>query len=406
MITIDLPPKEYRYTDIAQYFSDIEPYQGVDTANQTYFRCPILSENKVILIHLQNGQFAEEESYMMLEDGVIIASIAQFKEKHEVIFNTHFNRIAQQNQTLVQLNTQYFTDGVVVYIPKNVELKRAIQIVSLTDNEESYLFSPRVLWIQEENSSCDLFVCSHTFGTKKIVNNAVVELHLSKNAMLNCVKVQSENNTAVRICNDFFDLYQSSKVNYFTFSLHGKVIRNNATFNLREPDAECNIYGLAFTANNQHVDNFLRVNHLVKGCKSKSLYKNIVSETSTIVFNGGILVAKDAQKTEAYQSSKAILLSPTSKNYSQPELEIYADDVKCSHGATVGQLNSDALFYMRSRGINLDEAKLLQMWGFACEVLEQLPSDDLRESISVQVDHRLRGMMNGCEECESKCCVK
>lgn len=403
MISITLPKNEYRHTDILKYISQVAPYKGEFEATPPYFRCPILPDKKVLLIHLQNGNFSEKETYISLEKGVIIASMKKFKTEHPDIFQKYFNRIAPQNNPLVELNNQNSVDGVVVYIPHNVKPEKAIQIVSITNIDKPYLYSPRVLFIQEEHSECDLYVCSHTFGKETIVNNAVVEVSVAPHAKLNFIKLQSEHDSAARICNDFIELHQESHLNYFTFSLHGKLIRNNIFINLVEPHALCNVYGLSFTKQGQHVDNHVIVNHLAPECMSNSLYKNIVSDNSTIVFHGGILVAKNAQKTTAYQNSKAILLSQRSQVYAQPELKIYADDVKCSHGATVGQLDSETLFYMRARGISMEEAKLLQMWGFACEVLEQLPSKELCESIAVQVDQRLRGIvLKGCAQCSEK----
>jgi Fe-S cluster assembly protein SufD len=215
--------------------------------------------------------------------------------------------------------------------------------------------------------------------------------------------MQNENSASSQITHTFIHQEESSVVTSNTVSLHGGLIRNNFFARLNGTGCESNLYGLFLGDDNQHIANYTFVEHAMPHCTSNQLFKGILDENATGAFNGKILVRKEAQKTLAYQKNNNLLLSPAARMNAKPHLEIYADDVKCSHGATIGQLDSEALFYLRSRGINYKEARQLLMYAFAYEILGKIQIDLLRDRTVELVDKRLRGELARCNNCDVRC---
>jgi Fe-S cluster assembly protein SufD len=228
-------------------------------------------------------------------------------------------------------------------------------------------------------------------------------MYAGRGSALNFVRVQNEHNKSTQVTNAYIRQMDNSRVTTNYITLHGGMIRNNVYVNLDGTGAENKALGLFLVDQKQHVDNFNYINHLKPDCTSTQLYKGILDEEATGAFNGKIHVWQDAQHTMAYQKNANILLTDSAKMHTKPQLEIYADDVRCSHGATVGQLDPDAMFYLRSRGIPFTESRHLLMYAFAEEVLKEIRLPALRERITNLVDKRLRGELSRCNNCKMKC---
>jgi Fe-S cluster assembly protein SufD len=262
----------------------------------------------------------------------------------------------------------------------------------------------RNLFIAEENSSVEVVVCEHTLNDRDFLTNSATEVSVAENAQFNYSRIQNQSNKTSMVTNICFDQKANSKVNINTVTLHGGLTRNNIFSKLDGEGAENTISGFFYCDEQQHVDYYTQVDHIKPNCQSNQLIKGVLDGEATGAFNGKIHVYRDAQKTMAYQRNNNILLNSAARMNSKPTLEIYADDVKCSHGATVGQLDEDALFYMRSRGIGNEESRLLLMSAFAHEVINNIKIAPLRERIEDLIDKRLRGELSRCHNCAIHCC--
>jgi Fe-S cluster assembly protein SufD len=262
----------------------------------------------------------------------------------------------------------------------------------------------RNLIVVDEGAQANVLVCDHTLSPKRFLSNVVTEIFVGSNAQLEFVKMQNEHNDSAQLTHTYAHQQADSRLVTNVLSLHGGFIRNNLAVTLAGEGADAQLYGLYLTDRTQHTDNYTFIDHAVPNCTSNELYKGILDDQATGAFNGKIMVRRDAQKTQAYQSNNNLLLTADARMNTKPQLEIYADDVKCSHGATVGQLDNEALFYMRARGIGEREAKLLLMFGFAHDVVKRISIDTLRERIDDMVNKRLRGELSRCHNCPMHCC--
>jgi Fe-S cluster assembly protein SufD len=261
----------------------------------------------------------------------------------------------------------------------------------------------RNLIIVEENADITLIICDHTLSPQKFLTNAVTEVYVGQNAHFDIIRVQNEHNNACKITHTFIHQEKDSTASSNNITLHGGLIRNSTYHYLQGEGSESLSFGLYLADKWQHIDNFVNVEHLAPNCRSNQLFKGVLDDMSTAAFNGRIFVARDAQGTAAYQKNNNILLTDDAKMDTKPQLEIYADDVKCSHGATVGQIDENAMFYLQSRGIDRREARLMLMFGFAHEVLQNIRIEPLRERMDNLVMQRLKGELSRCASCMVKC---
>ncbi len=327
-------------------------------------------------------------------------------ERAKYLLHLAGHDIQAENNTdgLVALNTAFAQDGVFIYVPKGVVCTKPIQIINLLMSDENLLVQYRNLIVLEESSQANVLVCDHSLSPKRFISNVVTEIAVGANAQLEFVKMQNEHNDSNQLTHTYVKQERDSKVVSNVLSLHGGFIRNNLNMQLAGEGADAHAYGLYLTDRTQHTDNYTFIDHAVPNCTSNELYKGILDDQATGAFNGRVLVRRDAQKTQAYQSNNNLLLTADAKMNTKPQLEIYADDVKCSHGATIGQIDYDALFYMRARGIGEREAKLLLMFGFAHEVVKRVSIESLRERVHDLVNKRLRGELSRCHNCPMHCC--
>ena len=398
----------YRYTNLDAWFNhDYNSYfipGPSDFLKAEEFRCDVtdLDAYGVVLLNgfypTINGELRE------LPEGIRIGSLNEAANRFGDKVEKHYGKCINGNPDgLVCLNTAMASDGVFIYVPEGAVLKRPVQVVNLVDSETDMFSQHRNLIVVEDNADFTIIICDHALSPVKFLTNAVTEVYVGENASFDIMRVQNEHNNACKITHTFIHQERNSRVSSNNITLHGGLVRNSTYHYLGGEGAESNSYGLFLADKWQHVDNYVSVDHAFPNCTSNQLFKGVLDEMATGAFNGRIYVHKDAQGTVAYQKNNNILLTDDAKMDTKPQLEIYADDVKCSHGATVGRLNDDALFYMQSRGINKREALLMLMFGFAHEVIRNIKVEALQERMDNLVMQRLRGELSRCASCMVKC---
>ena len=342
-----------------------------------------------------------------LPSGGVVGSLAEAMQLYPEYFDQHYGQYADiHTDAFTALNTAFAADGIFGYFPAGSTMTKPLQLVNVVTQPDSYLppvVQPRNLYIVEKNATVKIVICDHTLTNDKSLTNTVSEVFVGENAHVEIYRIQNQHNNAARISN--FNIYQkkNSHVTINTLTLHGGFIRNNLNVILSEENCETNVYGLFLVDRTQLVDNNTFIDHQKPNCQSNEFYKGILDEQSKGVFRGKIMVRKDAQKTNSYQRNNNLLLSDEATMNTMPQLEIYADDVKCSHGATVGYLDQEQMFYILSRGINPKDARLLLMQAFASEIISKIDIPPIRDRISSLVYKRLRGELSPCASCVLKC---
>lgn len=409
---LGIPDKKYenyKYTDLKAAFDNgfktyLSP-KNIKFDTKDIFSCDVPDINTKVILLLNGWYYDQENPIQQLPGGAIIGSLYKAMEHYPEIIREHFNKYADiEKDGLVALNTAFVKDGIFLYVPKGVVIEKPIQIINVLMDEEEGFTSHRNLYVLEENSQASVVVCDHTLSATNFLTNSVAEFYVGQNAQFDYSRIQNEHNGSKQISHLFFHQEKDSRVTDNTISLHGGLIRNNISVLLNGEGCENNTYGLYLTDKGQHIDNYIFIDHAKPHCVSNQLFKGVLDDFATGAFNGRILVRKDAQKTQAYQANNNILLTDDADMKTRPQLEIYADDVKCSHGATVGQLDENALFYMRARGIQKKEAKLLLMYAFAHEVIQKIKVPALKDRINDLVEKRLRGELSRCNFCQMHCC--
>lgn len=407
-----LPNKKnegYKYSDVRKIFEEKELLQHFSRKEYSFsleevFKCdvPNLDTHTILLI---NGWYPYTDNPIQdLGGGILAGSFEHASVTHKDIFEKYYNKASDTGCALQSLNTAFAKDGIFLYVPKNAILEKPLQIINLLVEDEPLLVHPRNLMVFEENSEASIVICDHTLSAQKFLTNSVSEIFLEKGAKVDFCKMQNEHNLAVQIASTHVKQAEKSIFTSNTLSLHGGFIRNNLTVDLAGEYCESNLYGIYLADKHQHIDNYTHVDHAVPNCTSHELYKGIVDDLAVTSFSGRVLVREDAQNTNAFQSNNNLLLSNDAQIYTKPQLEIYADDVKCSHGATIGQIDQAALFYLKARGIGQKEAMTMLMFAFAFEVIGKISVEALREKMSNLVDKRLRGEFSRCNHCIIRCC--
>lgn len=321
---------------------------------------------------------------------VCLMSAALNKPMYKQIIDVYFNKIASKEESLTNLNTAFSKEGAYIYIPKSKVPKKPIEILHFsTGNEASLLLQPRNLIIAEENAELQVIERHQSLTANEVFTNSVTEIYAAKHAIVDYYKIQNDTGTASLIDNTYINQKQDSIVNVHTFSFGGKLIRNNLNFYQNGEHINSTMKGVSIIGEKQHVDHHTLVHHIEPNCQSHQDYKGIYGENATGVFNGKIIVDKLAQKTNAFQQNNNILISDKATINTKPQLEIFADDVKCSHGCTIGQLDEEALFYLQSRGIPKKEARALLMYAFANNVLESVRIPELKLRINKLIANKL-----------------
>lgn len=350
------------YNDVKKYFiHDIDTY-------------------KIVFI---DGKYASHLS-QTTHDGidVCLMSSALAKPKYRLIIENYFNKIATKD-SLTSLNTAFSSEGAYIHIPKNKLVAKPIQIIHFSTGSESALMNqPRNLIVVDENSHVQIIERHQSLTDNPVLTNSVTEIYANKRAIVDYYKIQNDNENASLIDNTFINQKQESVASTHTFSFGGKLTRNNLNFYQNGERIDSTLKGVTIIGSKQHVDHNTLVHHIQPNCESHQDYKGIFGDSATGVFNGKVLVEKEAQKTNAFQANNNILVSDKASINTKPQLEIFADDVKCSHGCTIGQLDESAMFYMRSRGIPEKEAKALLMYAFSNNVLSSVKIPEIKQRIT------------------------
>ena len=359
-------PKEennIQYSDVKKYFlHEIDTY-------------------KVVFI---DGIFSSHLS-STTHDGIDVCLMASAlsRPKYKMVIDTYFNQIANKDDSLTSLNTAFANEGAYINIPKSKVADKPIEIMYFsTGNEAALLVQPRNLVIVGENSHVQIIERHQSLNENPVLTNSVTEIFAKKRAIVDYYKIQNDTLEANLIDNTYVSQQKESHVSVHTFSFGGNLTRNNLNFYHFGERLTSTLNGITIIGEKQHVDHYTLVKHSAPNCESFQDYKGIYSGSSTGVFNGKVYVEKEAQKTNAFQKSNNILLSDKATINAKPQLEIFADDVKCSHGCTVGQLDETALFYMQQRGIPKKEAKALLMYAFSNAVIENIKIPELKQRIT------------------------
>jgi Fe-S cluster assembly protein SufD len=386
-----------------EYVHHFEPLEkNVDVAK--LFMCEVHELESHLFAQL-NGWFVHENGGINhLPGGVIVGSLVAAFAAYPDIIEKHFAKYANmQGNGFVALNTAFAQDGLFVYVPDNVIVDKPIQIINLINLTENLFIQPRNLIILGKNSKLQLLYCDHSLLHKHSLINAVTEVFVDENADFESYKLQNKDNDSTLITNTWINQQSNSRMRTNVLTLNPGTIRNNIHVTLDGSNCSADLFGLYLVDKDQHVDNNVVVDHARPNNQSNQLFKGILDDQATAVFNGHILVRRDAQKTNAFQKNRNILLTDKATVDSNPQLEIYADDVKCSHGSTVGQLDSEAMFYMRSRGISEEVARMSLMNAFASEIIDKINIEPLRSRINELVTKRLRGELSICDQCILDC---
>ncbi len=367
------------------------------------FSCELCDIDTEIIM-LVNGVFSGESSLKEYENGMVIGSTRAAMKARPDLFDRYFgDNTTSETNVFYDVNTALWHDGYFVYVPKNVTAERPIQVIKLIDNELNPFVQTRNLIILEENANLQLIDCDDSFNQQSSLINAFTEIVIGDNASLDKYKLQNINDNTILLNSNSIKQLGNSRFRSNTISFNGGMIRNNIHVALDAEGAEAQVYGLYLMDKHQHIDNYLKVDHKVPNCTSFDKFKGILDDEASAVFNGHVHVAPGAQKTNAQQNNSNILLTSKAKIDAKPFLEIYADDVKCAHGTSTGQLDQEAMFYMQQRGISKANARMLLMYAFAAEISNHIGIPAMQERIDDMIKRRLRGELSSCDNCVLRC---
>jgi Fe-S cluster assembly protein SufD len=353
----------------------------------------VLPELKGCQIVFVNGRLAPEISVPgLLPDGVFVGRLAEALEQDAECVHAFLGRHATfEDHAFTALNTAQFKDGAFVYVPGGMSLQEPIHLVYVTvPQAEPAVTLPRSLIVLQRGSSATIVESYAGLEGGSYFTNAVTEIVQMDGSILEHIKLQREASGAFHVARTEVHQDRDSHLRSISISLGGLLVRNDLAAMLDGPGAGCSLDGLYLAGGRQHVDNHTRIDHARPHCTSQELYKGILAGRASAVFNGEVLVQKNAQKTDSQQTNKNLLLSHGALVDTKPQLEIHADDVKCTHGATIGQIDEQALFYLRSRGVDAESSRGILVYGFASEVLERIRLPELQAQLEVEVLEWLR----------------
>ncbi|MBF8457630.1 Fe-S cluster assembly protein SufD [Kaistella sp. G5-32] len=385
--------EEYKYTNLREITE--KNYNFFPNESHTISKEQIaelhLGEENFDWIVFINGQLHKELSKISIENVELLSfNFALNDPKHKDVFDHYFNSIADQNLAFTNLNTAYCKQGFFLKVPKNVVIEKPIHVFYISQNQdENTFYNTRNLLIAESGSKIEVIESHHNFDETYVFTNSVTEIFSHQNAKADWHKIQNDSDTSYMIDHTFAKQERDSLTTVNTFTFGGKLVRNNLDFIHNGENINSFMNGITIIDDEQLVDHHTAVHHKTPHCESYQNYKGIYKGKSHGVFNGKVFVDKIAQKTNAYQQNNNILLDEGATIDSKPQLEIFADDVKCSHGCTVGQLNEDALFYLRARGISKQKAMGMLLFAFANDAMENIDIEPLKGKISKLIAEKL-----------------
>lgn len=396
--------ERYKYTDIAELFAPdyglnlnrldipVNPYSA--------FRCDVPNLSTSLYFVVNDVFYDKARPKSNLPEGVVVDSLSAAAAKNPDFIAKYYAKTARSDKDAVTaLNTMLAQDGLLVYVPCGVKVDRAVQVINILRSDVDLMVNRRVLIIVEEGAEIKLLFCDHAADDRRFLTTQVIEAYVGERAGLDLYCLEETHAKSVRVSNLYIEQQADSRVNHNIITLHNGVTRNRTDLVLAGEGAECRLNGCVIADKQQHVDNNTLIDHRVPNCTSSELYKYVLDGEATGAFAGRVLVRHGAQKTASEMRNQNICATREARMYTQPMLEIYADDVKCAHGSTVGQLNDAALFYMRQRGISLKEARLLLEFAFINEVIDTIQLAPLRDRLHFLVEKRFRGELSKCEGC-------
>ncbi len=396
--------ERYRYTDMSKLFEPdyglnlnrleipINPYEA--------FKCDVPNLSTSLYFVVNDAFYTKQLPKTELPDGVIVDSLCRVATENPGLIERYYARMAKtEDDAITALNTMLAQDGLLIYVPKNVKLDRAVQVINILRSDVDLMVNRRVLIILEQGAEAKFLFCDDSADDRHFLTTQVIEAYVGENASLDLYCLEETHVKNTRVSNVYIEQQAYSRVNHNVITLHNGVTRNKLDLVFKGEGAECFANGCVIADKTQRVDNNTLIDHQVPHCTSNELYKYVLDDDAVGAFAGRVLVRHDAQKTNSQETNNNLVAAKTARMYTQPELEIYADDVKCAHGCTVGQLNDAAMFYMRQRGISEKEAKLLLEFAFVNEVIDKMELAPLRERLHILVEKRFRGELNKCEGC-------
>ncbi len=392
---IDFPTlknEEWKYTNISPILGHNFKIAGESSISKEVLDRYIIKNLDVHLVVLLNGRFNKELSGIdELPEGVKVTSLANAIRNNSGLVQKHFGKYVKLENGFLALNSAFTLDGLFVYVPDNTVLDKQVHILNLvTGSSENILSQPRNLIITGKNSNLRLIETYNSVIETTSLTNVITEIVINENSHVELYKIQSESTGSFHINRTQAEQKSGSELTVYSASFGGAITRNDLNTVLDGENCTANLYGLYIIDGNQHVDNHTLIDHAMPHCQSNELYKGVLDGKSRGVFNGKVFVRKDAQKTNAYQSNKAILLSKDALIDTKPQLEIYADDVKCSHGAAIGQLDEESVFYLRSRGIGEEKARDVLIRAFANDVFDLIDNEALHNHLNELVFEKLK----------------
>ena len=400
--------EDYLYTNLKPIFSadyglnfkrldfPVDPYKT--------FQCDVPEIHGYQYFVVNDGFYPPKENANgNLPEGVIICGLKEASERYPELVAQYYGKLTSQKEdALIAFNEAFAQDGFFMYVPQNVQMDKPVQLINIMRSDVDLMANSRNLIIIERGAKAQLLVCEHATDDLHFVANRVSEVFVAENAIYEDYKLENTHSKTFNFATVLIDQQESSDTLTNLITLNNGLTRNNIEIAMNGEDCKTELCGMMVGGNEQQIDNQTMILHNKPNSLSDELFKYILDDKAKGAFTGRIFVEKDAQKTLAYQLNRNILLSKTAKVRSRPQLEIYADDVKCSHGATTGHIDEQALFYMRSRGISLEEARLLLMYAFTADVIDNIRIPTLADRMKFLVEQRLRGelgMHDGCSLC-------
>jgi len=396
--------EDFKYTDVAKFF---EPDYGINLkrlnipANpDSVFKCDVPNLNTIECFMVNDVFYPEVRKQSLIPDGVVFGSLKDLGDKYADIVEKYYGQLADTSKDAISaLNTAFAQDVILLYIPKNVIIEEPIQLINLLRADVNLMSNRRLLIILERGAQAKMLICNHAVDEVEFLSTGVTEIFVGENANFDFYELEETHTRTARFNNVFVSQDANSNVLLNNMTLHNGATRNTIEVKLLGEGAHIDCHGMAIEDKNQHVDNTTLIDHVVPNCTSNELFKYVLDDHSVGAFTGLVLVRPDAQKTNSQQTNRNLCVTKDARMYARPQLEIYADDVKCGHGATVGQLDETALFYMRARGISEHEARLLLMFAFVNEVIDTISIEALKDRLHILVEKRFRGELSKCSGC-------
>lgn len=400
----DKKHEQYKYTDIAKLF---EPDYGLNLNRldipvnpHEVFKCDVPNMSTALYFVVNDTFYKEQLPKSSLPEGVLLGSLKEMAESHPDLVKNYYGQLADSSKDAVTaVNTMFAQDGFFIYVPDWVVVEKPLQLINILRSTVDFMVNRRVLIVLGKGAQLRLLVCDHTMDDVNFLATQVCEVYAGEGSVLDLYEMEETNMSSTRISNMYVRQEADSNVLINGVTLTNGSTRNRTEVVLAGKGAEISLNGMAIADKDQHVDNSTFIDHAASDCTSTELFKYVLDDESTGAFAGKVLVRPGAQKTSSQQTNRNLCATRKARMFTQPQLEIYADDVKCSHGATVGQLDETSLFYMRSRGIPEREARLLLMFAFVNEVIDNIRIDALRERLHLLVEKRFRGELNRCKGC-------